>query len=241
MFAIRTENLKKRFGRFFALNGVSINVPMGKVYSLLGPNGAGKTTTVEVLNCILKHDYGKVQVLGLEIPKDCKEIRKRTGVLPQEYNGFTDLTVKENIEYFAKIYGDSKDHVKDIMRLINIEDLKDKKFGKLSGGQKRKVGIACALVGNPEIIFLDEPTLGLDPLARRNLWEIIKDLRKNGITIFMTTHYMEEAEVLSDIVAIIDKGVIIEEGNPKDIIGKLKVGNLEEAYITIIGDTSNER
>jgi len=111
----------------------------------------------------------------------------------------------------------------------------------LSGGQKRKVGIACALVGNPEIIFLDEPTLGLDPLARRNLWEIIKDLRKNGITIFMTTHYMEEAEVLSDIVAIIDKGVIIEEGNPKDIIGKLKVGNLEEAYITIIGDTSNER
>jgi len=233
--AIEAAGLRKVYGKFPALNGVDLKVPRGSVFSLLGPNGAGKTTTVSILTCVLRHDGGRAVVLGHEVPRECSEVLPRIGVLPQEYNGFTEVSVRGNIEYFARLYGYGRDAVDSVIDLLDLREIEHRKFGKLSGGQKRKVGIACALVGNPEIVFLDEPTLGLDPIARREIWDIIRGMRRNGVTIFMTTHYMEEAETLSDRVAIIDRGRIIEEGDPKDIVSRLRVRTLEEAYVTVIG------
>jgi len=219
--------------RVEALRGISFSVNSGEVFSLLGPNGAGKTTTVKILSCVLKPTKGKVSVLGFNVPEMCNEVRKIVGIVPQEFQGFSDLTVEDNIKYFSGLYNKKS----DIDELIDILDLKKyvkTKFKQLSGGYKRRVAIACALAGEPKILYLDEPTVGLDPKSRRNLWDIVRDLKRSGITVLLTTHYLDEAEILSDKVAVIYDGRIVRIGTPRELMSEFNKSNLEEAYLALM-------
>jgi ABC-2 type transport system ATP-binding protein len=206
--AIRVDGLTKRYGELIAVNSISFTVDRGEIFAFLGPNGAGKTTTVEMLECLRKPTSGKAFVLGSDISKDQEEIKKRTGVLPQDFYTYERLTVKETIQYFAGMFNSHPD-VDGLIKLVDLEDKKNAQFKHLSGGLKQRLGIAVALVNDPELIFLDEPTSGLDPKARHGVWHLIDGLHKRGKTVFLTTHYMEEAEVLADRVGIIHNGKIV--------------------------------
>ncbi len=216
---VDVENLSKKYGDNEAVRGISFKIKPGQVFAFLGPNGAGKTTTVEILECLREPTDGKAIVLGYDVGRrsDQKEIRKNIGVLPQDFNAIDRLTVRENINYFGAMF----DHQLDPDSLIELVDLKDKRdeqFKKLSGGLKQRLGLAVALVNDPTLVFLDEPTTGLDPRARREVWGVIERLKKHGKTIFLTTHYMDEAEYLADTVSIIDHGKIIATGTPNELI-----------------------
>ena len=218
---VQVENLSKRYGDLVAVNGVSFSLSKGEVFAFLGPNGAGKTTTVEILECLRSPTGGQAKVLGFDVSKrsDQAEIRKRIGVLPQDFNAIDRLTVRENINYFGAMFK----HQLEADQLIDLVDLKDKRdeqFKKLSGGLKQRVGLAVSLVNDPAVVFLDEPTTGLDPRARRDVWGVVERLKKQGKTVFLTTHYMDEAEYLADIVSIIDHGQIIASGTPDQLIDK---------------------
>jgi ABC-2 type transport system ATP-binding protein len=222
---IIVRELVKRYGDLTAVDGIDFDVMGGEVFSMLGPNGAGKTTTVEILECLKSKTSGEVNVLGFDIDQKVREIKKRIGVLPQDFNAFELLTVKENIEYFGGMF---HEHLPadDLIALVDLEDKRDEYFKNLSGGLKQRVGVAISMVNDPDIVFLDEPTTGLDPKARREVWEVIKGLKAKGKTIILTTHYMEEAEVLSDRVAIINSGRFIAMGTPGDIIAKHGSGDI---------------
>jgi len=214
---IEVKNLVKRYGDLVAVNGIDLEVRAGEVYSILGPNGAGKTTSVEIMECLRMKTSGEVRILGHDIEKGQKDIRKRIGVLPQSFNAFDYLTVKENIEYFGGLFDRTID-TEELISAVHLEDKRDVWFTNLSGGLKQRVGVAIAMVNDPDLIFLDEPTTGLDPKARREVWEVIRKLKSQNKTVILTTHYMEEAEVLSDRVAIMNDGVFIAMGSPKEII-----------------------
>ncbi len=201
------KNLIKQYGDLIAVSDISFDVKRGEIFAFLGPNGAGKTTTVEILVGLRKPTSGGASVLGFDIAKDGKEIKKRIGVLPQSFNTYDRLTVKENIEYFAGLF-DSNPDVDGLIKLVDLEDKTKEQFKNLSGGLKQRLGIAVALVNDPEMVFLDEPTSGLDPKARHGVWRLIEDLHHKGKTVFLTTHYMEEAEALADRVGIIHNGKI---------------------------------
>ncbi|TMI54985.1 ABC transporter ATP-binding protein [Candidatus Bathyarchaeota archaeon] len=216
---VQVNNLSKKYGNTVAVNGISFGLSKGEVFAFLGPNGAGKTTTVEILECLRAPTGGEAKVLDYDVSKrsDQSEIRKRIGVLPQDFNAIDRLTVRENIDYFGAMY----DHQLDADKLIELVDLKEKRdeqFKTLSGGLKQRVGLAVALVNDPALVFLDEPTTGLDPRARRDVWYVIERLKKQGKTVFLTTHYMDEAEYLADTVSIIDHGQIIASGTPNELI-----------------------
>jgi len=206
--AIQVEGLTKRYGDLIAVNDISFTVNRGEIFAFLGPNGAGKTTTVEMLECLRKPTGGKAYVLGYDISKDKENIKKRTGVLPQDFATYERLTVKETIQYFAGMFNSQPD-IDGLMKLVDLEDKKNAQFKHLSGGLRQRLGIAVALVNDPELIFLDEPTAGLDPKARHVVWHLIDEFHKQGKTVFLTTHYMEEAEILADRVGIIYNGKIV--------------------------------
>jgi len=216
---INVDSIVKKYGDLAAVNGVSFTVNRGEVFSFVGPNGAGKTTTVEILVCLRDLTSGNAKVLGFDVSdrKGQKQIRKRVGVLPQDFNTFDLLTVKENLSYYKKMYDGGMD-IDELIRLVDLEDKTKTLYKNLSGGLKKRLAIAIALVNDPEVIFLDEPTTGLDPKARRDVWDLIEGLREQEKTIFLTTHYMDEAEVLSDRVAIISYGKIIADGTPSELI-----------------------
>jgi len=219
--AIEVKSLVKKYGDLAAVDGISFTVHKGEVFAFVGPNGAGKTTTVEILVCLRDLSSGEARVLDFNVQnrKGQQEIRKRVGVLPQDFNTFDLLTVKENLSYYKKMYG----HGIDVDKLIELVDLKDKTkklYKNLSGGLKKRLAIATALVNDPEVVFLDEPTTGLDPRARRDMWNLIEGLKEQGKTVFLTTHYMDEAETLADTVAIINFGKIIAMGTPSELISK---------------------
>ncbi|BAK54353.1 ABC transporter ATP-binding protein [Sulfurisphaera tokodaii] len=240
MHIIEVEDLWKIYKNGIeALRGISFTVDEGEIFSFLGPNGAGKTTTIKILSCVLKPSKGKVVVNGFSSPKECEKIRKIVTTVPQEFQGFSDLTVRENIEYFAKLY-DTTDKVDEIIQKLNLKEHERKRFKELSGGLKRKVAIACGLVGNPKVIFLDEPTVGLDPKSRRNLWELIKSLKDMKITIFLATHYLEEAERLADRVGVLYKGRIVRISTPSELMNEFKKENLEEAYLALMEEMKSE-
>jgi ABC-2 type transport system ATP-binding protein len=225
--AIKVKNLVKTYGDVRAVDGISFNVRKGEVFAFLGPNGAGKTTTVEVIETIRTPTAGDVEILGYNIRKDRREIIKRIGVLPQEFSSFDRITVRETVAYFRSLFGGGRD-IEDLIAMVGLSEEKDKWYMNLSGGLKQRLGIAVALANDPEIVFLDEPTTGLDPRARRETWEVIKTLKGEGKTIFLTTHYMEEAEYLADRVAIISKGKIIAQGSPGELVDEL----VRTAHIT---------
>lgn len=216
---IEVNDLTKNYGDLTAVNNVSFEIEEGEIFSLVGPNGAGKTTTVEILECLREPTSGEAKVFGFDVRTEDKEIKKRIGVLPQEFNTFNRLTIKENLNLVNRIY-DSKGDIKETLKKLELWETRNKKFEELSGGMKRRVGIAMALVSNPKLLFLDEPTTGLDPQARRNLWGTIKNLKKFGVTIFLTTHYMEEVEELSDKASIIMKGELLSTDTVDELVSK---------------------
>jgi ABC-2 type transport system ATP-binding protein len=216
-FAIEVAKLTKRYGDFPAVNDISFTVRKGEVFAFLGPNGAGKTTTVEILETIRTPTSGKVTLLGMDVTKKKRDIVHRIGVLPQGFSSFDRITVRETIQYYSRLFCVNTD-IDGLIELVNLRDKTKEQYKNLSGGLKQRLGIAIALVNDPEVVFLDEPTTGLDPRARHEVWEVLLGLKKKGKTVFLTTHYMEEAELLADTVAIISKGKLIAMGSPAELI-----------------------
>lgn len=214
---VEVQGLVKRYGPLAAVDGIDLKLRAGEVFAFLGPNGAGKTTTVEVLEGIRPRSAGKVRVLGHDPWTERAKLQRRVGVIPQDFSFFDKITPTEAIQFYARLFDKRPDPV-SLLREVELEEKADDQFEKLSGGQKQKLGLALALVNDPEVLFLDEPTTGLDPQARRTVWTVIRSLRKGGRTIFLTTHYLEEAQSLADRVAIIDQGKIIAHGTPGEII-----------------------
>jgi len=223
--AIRTNNLSKNFGHLTAVNNLNIEITHGEIFSLLGKNGAGKTTTIKMLSCLLQPTSGSASVMNFDIKEEPLKIKKIIGVSPQETAIAGHLNTRENLLLMGGVFGlkkdESKRRAKNLMDLMELEDRKDQ-ARKLSGGLQRRLSLAMALISDPQVLFLDEPTLGLDPHSRRSVWNYIEKLKK-GKTILLTTHYLEEADSLADRIAIIDKGEIIEIGTS---------GELKQRYIT---------
>jgi ABC-2 type transport system ATP-binding protein len=226
--AIVVDRLCKRYGALLAVDDISFKVEKGEVFAFLGPNGAGKSVTTEIIETIRTPTSGKVTVLGLDVGKRKTEIVRRIGVLPQNFSSFDRITVRESLRYYARVFGCKAD-IDALMDLTNLTDKADAQFNTLSGGLKQRLGIAAALVNDPEVVFLDEPTTGLDPHARRQVWDVLKGLKKRGKTVFLTTHYLEEAELLADTVAIISRGRIVAIDSP----ARLTEQNAEKAQLTL--------
>jgi ABC-2 type transport system ATP-binding protein len=218
MSAVRVRGLSKSYDGRPALRGIDFQIGAGEVFGLLGPNGAGKTTTVEILEGYRKRDAGEVEVLGQDPQRADRAWRERVGVVLQSSSFYPSLTARESLALFAGYYEQARD-VDEVVELVGLKEKADAPVRKLSGGQKRRLDLGLALVGNPEVIFLDEPTTGFDPGARRTAWETIRNLRSLGTTILLTTHYLDEAEHLADRVAVLRGGEIIREGSPAELTG----------------------
>jgi ABC-2 type transport system ATP-binding protein len=217
--AIEVNNLVKKYDNLLAVNNISFKIKKGEIFAFLGPNGAGKTTTVEMIESIRQPTSGNIWIDGKDIKTSFNDVKEKIGILPQEFHSFEKLTVKETLIYFSKIYKKRAD-INYILNAMDLMDEEKKYYKDLSGGLKQRVGVAISLVNDPDIVFLDEPTTGLDPKSRREVWEVIAELRDRGKTVFLTTHYMEEAEYLADHIAIIHKGKIIAEGSLDELIYK---------------------
>lgn len=237
MYAIKTEALSKRYRDVIAVNGLSLTVEEGELFSLLGINGAGKTTTIKMLSCLTTPTSGDAYLLGKSIKKESSDVKSSIAVSPQESAIAKGLSVKENLELMCGVFGFNKKKrdakIKELCELLGLESFINKKAGKLSGGWQRRLSIAMALISEPRILFLDEPTLGLDVLARSDLWDIIRSL-KGKVTIILTTHYMEEAEALSDRVAIMKDGALIVCDTVDGIKQMADTDNFEEAFVKIV-------
>jgi ABC-2 type transport system ATP-binding protein len=217
-YAIEVEKLTKRYGDLLAVDDISFTVGKGEVFALLGPNGAGKTTTVEIIDTIRTPTSGKVTLLGMDVTKYKHDIVHRIGVLPQGFTSFDRITVRETLQYYSRLYHCRDTDIDGLIELVNLTDKSDEQYKNLSGGLRQRLGIAISLVNDPEVVFLDEPTTGLDPRARHEVWQVLQGLKKEGKTVLLTTHYMEEAELLADTVAIISKGKIIAMDSPGELI-----------------------
>ena len=214
--AIQVRDLRKSYGPLEAVRGISFNVARGEVFGLLGPNGAGKTTTVEILEGYRERSAGDVSVLGFDPARAERAMKERVGIVLQEMGFYPNATVRESLQHVAGFYPRPRD-VDETIALVGLDGNEDKRARQLSGGQRRRLDLALALVGDPELIFLDEPTTGFDPAARRTAWTVIRTLRELGKTVMLTTHYLDEAQELADRVAIIKDGVIIAEGPPAEL------------------------
>jgi ABC-2 type transport system ATP-binding protein len=217
---IEIKDLYKKYGKLSAVEGISFDVYKGEVFGLLGENGAGKSTTLEMIEGLRRPSSGEIKVFGKNIKSNIRLIKQRIGVQLQSSAYYSDLTLKEILNLFCSFY-DNCANTQELLKVVDLEDKADKTLSQISGGQKQRFSIIASLVNEPELVFLDEPTTGLDPLARRNLWEIILEIKKRGKTIVLTTHYMEEAEVLCDRVAIMDKGKILVIGDTDRVVEKV--------------------
>lgn len=242
---ISVKNLVKKYGSFEAVKGISFDVMEGEIFGLLGPNGAGKSTTLEIIETLRQKTSGSVTVDGFDLDKAPNDIKQAIGVQLQTSGFYPGLNLVELIDLFAGLYN-QKVNARKLLQSVNLEDKAKAKYKDLSGGQKQRFSIATTLINSPKIIFLDEPTTGLDPQARRNLWELIREIRTKGTTVIITTHYMDEAEILCDRIAIIDSGRIIAMDTPDKLIDELvatgfekpkevKQANLEDVFINLTG------
>ncbi|MGA8709639.1 MAG: ATP-binding cassette domain-containing protein [Thermoplasmata archaeon] len=217
--SIEVSKLVKNYGSLCAVDAIDFEVRSGEVFSFLGPNGAGKTTTVEILEGLRPRSSGEVRVLGFDPWNQIEQLRTRIGVIPQDFHFFPRLTPREAVRLYAGLFAVKVD-ADELLARVELTDKADDYYDTLSGGQHQKLGVALALVNNPELCFLDEPTTGLDPRARRSIWDVIRRLRGEGRTVFLTTHYLDEAQKLADRIAIINKGRIIATGSPDEIISR---------------------
>lgn len=232
--AIEVDKLKKYFADVKAVDDISFKIKRGECFGFLGPNGAGKTTTINILSCYLPPDSGKAEVSGYDVVKEHKQVKKHIGIAPQENIYYNELSVYENLIFFGKMYSVDrttlKERAEDLIKKVGLGEKRKTKAEKLSGGMKRRLNLILAMVHDPDILFLDEPTAGLDPQTRRLMWDYLFELKARNKTIFLTTHYMDEADILSDRLAIIDNGKIIAEGTPehlKETVGKGDLLNLK--------------
>jgi len=247
---ISVKNLQKSYGNFEAVKGISFDVYEGEIFGLLGPNGAGKSTTLEIIETLRQKSGGEVIVDNMSLDTEPDNIKKIIGVQLQSSGFYPGLTLLELIQLFGGLYNRPVQPM-ELLRLVNLEDKAKNKYKELSGGQKQRFSIATTLINQPKIVFLDEPTTGLDPQARRNLWQLIKDIRSKGATVIITTHYMDEAEQLCDRIAILDEGKIIALASPDKMIDDLvasgferpkqvKAANLEDVFIHLTGKEIRE-
>ncbi len=234
--AIEVKGLHKEYPDIKAVDGIDFEVQPGQIFSLLGPNGAGKTTTVEILEGLRDPTAGTARVFGADVTRDYRKIRDRVGVLPQDFEPFDRLKPREAVEYWASLFDRrvTKEDVAKILETVGLTSRAETQGLHLSGGEKRRLGIAMSLVGTPDLVFLDEPTTGLDPGARRELWGLIRDLKAAGKTVLLTTHYLDEAEHLADDVAIMNQGRIVARGSPENLITRYGGGT------TIVLDGAGE-
>ncbi len=239
MIAIKTANLTKKYKDKTVVDKLNLSVEEGEMYALLGVNGAGKSTTIKMLSCLIRPTSGDAEILSRSITADSTKVKQIISVSPQETSVAPNLTVKENLEFIAGIFGftkaEAKEKTEKIMADFDMEEIKNSKAKTLSGGWQRRLSIAMALISEPKVIFLDEPTLGLDVLARRELWKQIAKL-KGKITIILTTHYLEEAEALSDRIGIMAQGVLKAQGTAEELKALAKTDDFEEAFVRIAGD-----
>ena len=237
MQAIRTIELIKQYKNITAVDKLNLEIKQGELFSLLGINGAGKTTTIKMLTCLTKPSNGDAFVGGYSITKEPEQVKRLIGVSPQETAVAPNLSVEENLELICGIYGFTKEKtqtkIRELSSRFNLDDVLKRKAGKLSGGWQRRVSIAMALISEPKILFLDEPTLGLDVIARHELWEVIRSL-KGKITIILTTHYMEEAEALSDRIGIMKNGCLLAAGTVEELNRKACTKDFETAFVSIV-------
>ena len=237
MQAIQTAALTKRYGKLTAVDGLDLNVGQGELFSLLGVNGAGKTTTIKMLTCLTRPTEGDALVGGFSITKEPGRVKALIGVSPQETAVAPNLSVRENLELICGIHGFSREKTKskieELTHQFALEEVLTRRAGKLSGGWQRRVSIAMALIGEPQILFLDEPTLGLDVIARHELWDAIRSL-KGRVTIILTTHYMEEAEALSDRIGIMKSGRLLAVGTAEELKNRAGADDFESAFVTIV-------
>ncbi|WP_340561483.1 ABC transporter ATP-binding protein [Streptomyces sp. GSL17-111] len=233
--AITVEGLRQRYGDVQAVDGVSFEVSYGEFYGILGPNGAGKTTTLEIVEGLRRPDEGRATLLGEPSWPRNKKLLARIGVQLQASSFFERLTAREQIHTFGELYGISRKRADAMLDRVGLTDKADVRQDKLSGGQEQRLSIACALVHDPELVFLDEPTTGLDPQARRNLWDLLRGIQAEGRTVVLTTHYMDEAETLCDRVAVMDHGRVLRVGPPAELIGELGVASLEDVFLQLTG------
>jgi len=247
---ISVEQLVKNYGSFEAVKGISFEVYENEIFGLLGPNGAGKSTTLEIIETLREKTAGKIFVDGIDLDKHPHEIKKIIGVQLQTSGYYPNLTLLELIDLFAGLYNHDV-NANELLDLVNLRDKAKSKVKELSGGQKQRFSIATTLINNPKIIFLDEPTTGLDPQARRNLWDLVRQIQSRGTTVIITTHYMDEAEYLCDRVAIVDSGKIVALNSPDKLIDELvatgferpkevKQANLEDVFIHLTGKSLRE-
>jgi ABC-2 type transport system ATP-binding protein len=229
--ALEVRDLKKRFGSVTAVNGLDLAVPAGECFGLLGPNGAGKTTTIEICEGLLAPDSGDVIVLGRRWNGDERALRERLGIQLQETQFSEKVTVEETIALFRSFFR-SGPTVDEVLGFVQLDEKRKARVGTLSGGQKQRLSVACALAGDPELLFLDEPTTGLDPQSRRQLWELVERLKASGRTIVLTTHYMEEADRLCDRVAIVDQGRVIALDTPRALVRSLGTDQVVEVELS---------
>jgi len=225
--AVRCRGLRKRYGAVVAVDGLDLEVVAGECFGLLGPNGAGKTTTIEILEGLLAPDEGVVEVLGLTWDRHERQLRQRLGVQLQDTQLAERLTVQETLRLFRSFY-ERGPSVEELLATVQLVEKRGSWVGRLSGGQKQRLAVACGLAGDPDLLFLDEPTTGLDPQSRRALWDVILDFRRRGGTVLLTTHYMEEAARLCDRVAIMDRGRIIAQGTPAELVASLGAEHVVE-------------
>ncbi len=235
--AISVRGLRKKFSDVTAVDGIDLDVERGECVGMLGPNGAGKTTTIEILEGIQEPSEGDVEILGMRYGKQGEEIRRRIGIQLQETQLYGKFSVEETVRTFRSFY-DRQKEVEDVLKLVDLGEKRDTWIEKLSGGQKQRLALACALVGDPELLFLDEPSTGLDPVARRGVWQIVQNLKAEKRTILITTHYMEEAEVLCDRLVIVNRGKIIAQGTPRQLIDALGASEIIEIETEPTVDTA---
>lgn len=247
---ISVQNLVKNYGSFQAVKGISFDVKEGEIFGLLGPNGAGKSTTLEIIETLRPKTSGKIFVDGIDLDKNPNEIKKIIGVQLQTSGFYPGLNLLELIDLFSGLYNRKVNPI-ELLETVNLKDKAKAKVKELSGGQKQRFSVATTLINDPRIVFLDEPTTGLDPQARRNLWELVKNIRLKGTTVIITTHYMDEAEFLCDRVAIVDSGKIVALNTPDKLIDELvatgferpkemKKANLEDVFIQLTGHKLRE-
>ena len=236
MNAILTQNLCKTYGNVHAVNGLNLSVEEGELFALLGVNGAGKTTTIKMLSCLARPTSGDAQILGHSVTNDAINVKKRINVSPQETAVAPNLSVKENLRLICGLYGDDKKTAREktaqMIERLGLQDVEKRRAATLSGGWQRRLSIAMALCSDPKVLFLDEPSLGLDVLVRRELWDVIREL-KGHVTIVLTTHYLEEAEALCDRVGVMAHGRLVAVGTPRELIEKTNKASFEDAFVEL--------
>lgn len=244
MDAIEIKGLTKKFGNYTAVNNISFNVPKGKIYGFIGPNGSGKSTTIKMLCGVLPPTSGTAYVLGYDVRKDSDKIKSKIGYMSQKFSLYEDLTVDENLNFYSGIYGLKKAKREEMKKyIVSMAGLNGREHvitGNLSGGWKQRLALGCALIHKPEILVLDEPTSAVDPVSRRIFWQMIYTLSREGITVLVTTHYMDEAESC-DMLAFIFDSKLMTTGSPRELIEREKVNNLEDVFIKYVEETTHQK